>query len=293
MDLLADTGMMAAKPCSTPMDSKMKLHRQSCEPLADSTSYRRLVGRLLYLTHTRPDISYAVSNLSQFLESPTTEHNRAAMRIVRYIKGSPRQGLFFPSTSDTTLKGFSDSDWGTCPDTRKSITGFCFFLGSSLVSWKSKKQTTVSRSSSEAEYRALAQASCEAQWLIYLLHDFGVKSSLPAILYCDNRSALHIAANPVFHERTKHIEIDCHLVRNKVQEGVLHLLPISTTLQVADILTKPLAPGPFHSIHSKLGMINIHSSLKGVSQIYIQLTVRQLVYLVRWLVRIQLTCSLS
>lgn len=258
MDLLKDMGLLAAKPCNTPMDHHLKLQKDSGDPLADNTAYRRLVGRLLYLTHTRPDICFAVSQLSQFLDCPTSVHHAAAMRVLRYIKKSPAEGLLFSASSDIKLKGFSDSNWGTCPDTRRSITDYCFFLGTSLISWKSKKQATVSKSSSEAEYRALAQATCEAQWLLYLLEDFQVKDTTPAVIYCDNQSALHIAANPIFHERTKHIELDCHIVREKVQNGVLHLLPVSSQMQLVDILTKPLAAGPFRNLHSKLEMFNMH-----------------------------------
>ncbi|GAU43620.1 hypothetical protein TSUD_185130 [Trifolium subterraneum] len=225
--------------------------------------YRRLIGRLLYLTHTRPDITYTVSKLSQFLAKPSTEHMLAAIHVLKYLKQSLGQGLFYKSNSSLKLKGFSDSDWGACPDTRRSTTGFCFYPGNSLISWKSKKQNIVSRSSSEAEYRALAQATCEGQWLMYLLQDFKIAHTEPIILYCDNNSALHIAANPVFHERTKHIEIDCHVVRDKVQNDLIHLLPVSSKEQVADILTKPLHPGPFNALHAKLGMIDIFSSLRG------------------------------
>jgi hypothetical protein len=263
LDLITDAGLLGAKPCSTPMQPQLQLHKSSGEPISNPTAYRRLVGRLLYLTHTRPDIAYTVSKLSQFLDSPTNEHMLAGLHVLKYLKQCPGQGLFYSSESSLSLKGFSDSDWGACPDTRRSTTGICFFLGSSLISWKSKKQTVVSRSSSEAEYRALAQATCEGQWLSYLLQDLNIQHSSPIILYCDNKSALHIAANPVFHERTKHIEIDCHVVRDKVQAGFIHLLPVPSKEQVADILTKSLHPGPFNSLQSKLGMINIFSSLRG------------------------------
>ena len=263
LDLLEDTGLLGCKPASTPMDYTAKISKSSGATYADASSYRRLIGRLLYLTHTRPDISFAVGCLSQFLDSPTVVHHQAALRIVRYLKSSPATGLFFSSHSDLTLKGYVDSDWGSCPDTRRSISGFCFFLGPSLVSWKSKKQPTVSRSSSEAEYRALAHATCEAQWLLYLLADFQILPTSPVAVFCDNRSAISIATNPVFHERTKHIEIDCHLVRDKLQQGVIHLLPIDTKNQLADFLTKPLAPGPFSYFISKMGMLDIHAPSCG------------------------------
>lgn len=258
LDLLQDTGLIGSKPCSTPMDPQLKLHKAAGLPIPDPSVYRRLIGRLLYLTHTRPNIAFAVTHLSQFLQRPPDQHLQVAMRVVKYIKGAPGSGLFFDASSSPTLKSFSDSDWGACPDTRRSITGFCFFLGNSLILWKSKKQTVVSRSSSEVEYRALAQATCEAQWLLYLLQDLHVTHSSPVVLYCDNRSALHIASNPMFHERTKHIEMDCHVIRYKLQAGILHLLPIPSTDQVADILTKPLLLGPFQSLHSKLAMCDIH-----------------------------------
>jgi hypothetical protein len=262
LDLLEDASLLGSKPCNTPMQPHLQLHKSSGHPLSNPTPYRRLIGRLLYLTHSRPEIAYAVSKLSQFLSEPTDEHMLAGLHVLKFLKNHPGKGLFFSSSSSLCIKGFSDSDWGACPDTRRSTTGYCFFLGNSLVSWKSKKQTVVSRSSSEAEYRAVAQATCEGQWLLYLLQDFKVSHDGPMVIYCDNQSALHIAANPVFHERTKHIEIDCHVVRDKVQAGILHLLPVSSKDQVADILTKSLHPGPFYCLESKLGLLDIHSSLR-------------------------------
>ena len=179
------------------------------------------------------------------------------MRILHYVKQAPGLGLFFPSNSDLSLKAFSDSDWGGCPDSRKSVTGFCVFLGPCLVSWKAKKQTTISCSSTESEYRALASTVCELQWLQFLLHDLQQPLSGPIPLFCDNQSAIKLAHNPSFHERSKHIEMDCHLIRDKITSGLVHLLPISSSLQVADIFTKPLHPASFQQNFSKLGLLNI------------------------------------
>ncbi|XP_016193100.1 uncharacterized protein LOC107634029 [Arachis ipaensis] len=236
-DLLHEFEMTNAKLATTPMNYTTPLSKSSGTALTDLTPYRRLVGRLLYLTNTRPDISFAVNKLSQYLDCATTDHFKAALYILRYIKRAPASGIkFSAASSDLSLTGYSDSDWGTCPDTRRSVSGFCFFLGSSLVSWKSRKQTTVARSSAEAEYRAMALATCEGRWLSYILRDFHTPLSKLITLYCDNQSAMHIAANPVFHERTKHIKIDCHTVRDRVQDGSLKLLPIPSGEQIADVL---------------------------------------------------------
>jgi len=174
LDLLQDTGLLAFKPLSTPMDYSLTLSMVVGSSIPDASIYRRLLGRLVYLTNSRPDISFVVSKLSQFLSQSSSIHLQVVLRVLWYIKGNPTQGLFFPTQSSLHLTSFFDSNWGACPDTRRSVTGFCFFLGFALVSWKSKKQTTISRSSFEVEYRALAQASCEAQWPIYLLQDFGI-----------------------------------------------------------------------------------------------------------------------
>jgi len=212
----------------------------------------------LYLNTTRPDITFITQQLSQFLNNPSQIHYNAGMRVLKYLKGCPGSGIFFPRDSEFHIQGFSDADWAGCKDTRRSISGQCFFIGKSLVSWRTKKQLTVSRSSSEAEYRALASTSCEMQWLLYLMKDLKIQCTKKPVIYCDNLSAIHIAANRVFHECTKHLEIDCHIVREKVQAGVLKLLPVSSKDQVGDFFTKSLLPQPFNNLLSKLGMVNIY-----------------------------------
>lgn len=259
LDIVHDAGLTGSKPELFPMEQNLRLTSESGEKLHDPSKFRRLVGRLIYLTVTRPDIVYSVRTLSQFMQVPTTHHWNAALRLLRYIKGTPGQGLLLPADNQLKLTAFCDSDWAGCRETRRSISGFCVFLGTSLVSWKSKKQTNVSRSSAEAEYRAMANTCLELTWLRYIMRDLRVPLSNPSVLYCDNQAALHIAANPVFHERTKHIEIDCHIVREKVQAGQVKPRYVPTRLQVADVFTKALGKDQFQSMRSKLGVCDIHS----------------------------------
>ena len=150
------------------------------------------------------------------------------IRILKYIKGAPSLGLFFSSTTFVLLKAFCDSDWGTCSDSRQSVTDFSVYLGNSLISWKSKKQGTISKSSCKAKYGAMTTVTCEIQWLTYLLQDFKVPFEQPSLLYFENDSSRYIAAILVFNERTKYIEIDCHVVREKINKGLIHLPLIST-----------------------------------------------------------------
>ena len=186
-------------------------------------------------------------------------HHQATLRILKHVKGFPGVGLFFASHSDLHLKAFSNTNWAGCPDTRRSVTRFCIYLGDSLISWKSKKQLTISCCSCEAVYRALAAITCDVQWLHYLLQDFHISTTFPTPVYYDNTSAIHIAHNPTFHERNKHIELDCHLVHEKLQSSLIHLLPIASSLQLADILTKPFPYCSFTTIHSKIGLLSIYA----------------------------------
>nr|KYP37487.1 hypothetical protein KK1_041318 [Cajanus cajan] len=161
LELLSEAGLLACKPASTPIDNVAKLSSTKGEPFRDVLAYRRLIGRLIYLTNTRPDIVFSVQQLAQFLAKPTMFHYTASIRILKYIKGAPSLGLFFPSNSIPHIKAYCDSDWATCGDSRKSVTGFSIYLGNSLISWKSKKQNTTSKSSCEVEYKAMASSTCE------------------------------------------------------------------------------------------------------------------------------------
>ncbi|KAL2245889.1 UNVERIFIED_CONTAM: hypothetical protein Sindi_2857100, partial [Sesamum indicum] len=246
-----------AKVASTPFPSGLKLTADFGSLYSSPDSYRRLVGRLLYLSFTRPDISHSVQQLSQFLTRPCDTHWRAALHVVRYLKGYPSLGLFLPAAKSLDFQGYCDADWASCLDSRRSLIGFCVFLGKALISWKTKKQTTVSCSTAEAKYRSLAATVCELRWLSYLLADFGISVSLPISLFYDNKAVVHILANPVFHECTKHIEIDCHLVRDAYKEGFVAPVLVRSFAQVAYIFTKAIPLQTFHSFMSKLGLVSL------------------------------------
>lgn len=260
LDLLSSTGMTRCKPSSVPMIPNLKLYKTDGELLTDAGMYRRIVGRLMYLTITRPDLTFAVNKLCQYSAAPRSSHLTAVHKVLQYIKGIVGQGLFYSATADLRLTGFADADWASCQDNRRSTTGFTMFLGSSLISWKSKNQPTVSRSSAEAEYRALALASCEMMWLVALLKDLHITQLVVPVLFSDSTAAIYIATNPVFHERTKHIELNCHTVREKLDRGLLKTLHVKSEDQIADILTKPLFPYQFKHLKSKMSIINIFDS---------------------------------
>ncbi|CAL9022379.1 unnamed protein product [Prunus brigantina] len=256
LDLLQEADMINSKPACTPLDSKLKLDMEG-EPLNNISHYQRLVGKLIYLTITRLDITYAVSLVSQFMHSPTMAHLNVVKRILRYLKGSAGRGILMKKNDTTQIMGYTDADWAGNAIDRKSTTGYCTFVGGNLVSWKSKKQNVIARSSAEAEYRAMASTACELIWLKGLLSDLGFHSSQSMSLFCDNQAAMHIASNPVFHERTKHIEVDCHYIRAQVQSKVIEIVYTRSHDQLADIFTKALSSSQFQRLLVKLGSINL------------------------------------
>lgn len=271
LDLLSETGKLGAKPSSTPMIPNVQLtpyltpmtpnmqRTKEDELFEDPEKYRRLVGKLNYLTVTRPDIAYSVSIVSQFMSSPTVHHWTALEQILCYLKKAPGRGILYANHGHTHIECFSDADWAGSKVDRRSTSGYCVFVGGNLVAWKSKKQNVVSRSSAESEYRAMAQSVCEIMWIYQLLTEVKLKITMPAKLWCDNQAALHIASNPVFHERTKHIEIDCHFVREKIQQGLISTGYVKTEDQLGDIFTKAVNGVRVDYLCNKLGMINIYA----------------------------------
>ena len=240
-----------------PIDSHLQLNFFDGDLLPDATLYTHLVSILLYLTVSKPYITFVVHKLNQFVSHPRRPHLDVVHHLLRYIKSSPGQGLLFSHSSSFQLRAFTDADWGACLDPRKSIT-VCVFLGDSLISWKAKKQATISRSSTEAEYRALATTTSELVWLHQLLQTFQVSFSTPTLLFCDNQAAIHIASNPIFHEHTKHIELDCHFVRDKVTKGFVKLFPNKSQNQLADLFTKALPASTRFPFLSKMEMLGLH-----------------------------------
>ncbi|GJY39772.1 uncharacterized mitochondrial protein-like protein [Tanacetum coccineum] len=217
LDLLKYADTLDTKPVDTPMDPIVKLNDTDDDPLTDPTQYRTIVRKLIYLTLTRPDLSFAAQALSQFSHNPITPHRAALQRVLRYIKLYHGQGIYFPASNNLELTTYCDSDWASCQSTRRSVSGYAIFLGKSLLSWQSKKQLVVLRSSTKVEYRSLADSTCEISWLKCLLHDLGINIPTPSLVMCDNSSTIALANNPVQHARTKHIEINCHSVRDKIR----------------------------------------------------------------------------
>ncbi|KAL2236631.1 UNVERIFIED_CONTAM: Retrovirus-related Pol polyprotein from transposon RE1 [Sesamum indicum] len=233
LDIVRDCLLNEATPAATPLHPGIKFDASSGALIAGPDRYRRLVGRLLYLDFSRPDISFAVQQLSQFLQHPREPHIADALHLIRYLKGTSTLGPSFPSGNTLSLSAFSNLNWTSCVDSRRSITGYCIFLGGSLVSWKTKKQTTISRSSAEAEYRSMGSTVCELFWISYLLRDF----SIPVAFHCDNKAAIYITENSVFHECTKHLDIDYHLVRDHFKRGFIRPQHIPSSDQLADLFT--------------------------------------------------------
>ncbi|CAL1398618.1 unnamed protein product [Linum trigynum] len=240
VDLLTRFQMHDAKSSSTPLASTARLSVSNGSKPADATLYHQAIGALQYLVTTRPDVAFLVNRLSQFMHAPTTVHWQHVNRLLRYVAGTHTLSLRISRhCSPLQLRVFSDSDWAGDPDDRTSTSDFLVYLGDTLISWKSKKQRTVARSNTEAEYRALALVTSEVQCVRNLLSELRQPLSSGSTLYCDNLGAVHFSSNPVFHSCMKHLALDYHFVRQLVQTKQLVVRHLPTASQLADILTKP------------------------------------------------------
>ena len=231
------------------------------EDAVDTTKYRSVVGSLRYLCNTRPDITFAVGMVSRYLEAPAAPHWAAVKQILRYIKGTAGYGCCYKRGSGGAPEviGFSDSDYAGDMDDRRSTTGLVFFLGTSAITWTSQKQKVVALSSCEAEYVAAASAACQGVWLCRLLGELIGDAPLKTKLRVDNMSAIALSKNPVHHDRSKHIDVRFHFLRECIDDGKIDIGHVSTSGQLADILTKALGRVKFIEMRSKLGVVEVTS----------------------------------
>ncbi|KAK4364549.1 hypothetical protein RND71_015907 [Anisodus tanguticus] len=256
--------MSSYKSTSTPVDTKSKLGAVAGSPYEDPTHYRSLVSALQYLTFTRPDITYAVQHVCLFMHDPRVEHMNALKRIIRYIHGTLDYGLHLYPSSTSTFVSYTNADWGGCPDTRRSTSDYCMFLGNNLVSRSAKRQSTLSRSSAEAKYQGVANVVSESCWLRNLLLELHCPIQKATLVYCDNISTGYLSGNPVQYQRTKHIEMDIHFVREKIARGQVHVCHVPSTYQIADIFTKGLPSVLFEDFRDTLSIRRPPTMTEGV-----------------------------
>jgi hypothetical protein len=255
---LQKAGMVECTTVQVPMEPRLKLSKTSSNPPVDVTFYRSIVGSLRYLVHSRPDIVFAVGYVSRFMEKPTTEHLSTVKHLLRYIAGTKNYGCVLRSSGEKLeLVGYSDADMAGDLDDRKSTTGCLFFLNGCPVTWQSVKQHSIALSSGEAEYMAATAAACQAAWLRRLLGELLNQQEETVKLFIDNQSALQLIKKPVFHERTKHIDLRFHFIRECVEDGKVAVEHIGTTNQLADILTKSLGRTQFQDLRARIGIIDI------------------------------------
>jgi hypothetical protein len=255
--------MLECKSMNTPMETKLKLLVDTSSELIDATLYRQIIGSLMYLTNTRPNICFVVNTLSQFLVEPRHVHLVVAKHVMRYLKGTLDCGLNYDGDHDFILSEHTDSDWAGSVSDRKSTSGCFFSLGSAMISWQSRKQSSIALSTAEAEYIVACSASYEAIWLRKLLTGlFDLEMEATTIL-TDNQSCIQMTENPILHDRSKHIEIRYHYIRDMVQRGALKLKYVSTDEQVVDVLTKPLSRVKFEHFRDKLVIVRKDLPRKG------------------------------
>ncbi|KAJ9539132.1 hypothetical protein OSB04_031865 [Centaurea solstitialis] len=255
-DLLKRFDFGGSNSAATPMPRNFQLSADTSGKPVDQKTYRAIIGSLLYLTASRPDIVFSTGVCARYQCDPRESHLSAVKRILRYLKGTPDFGLWYPKDSGFELIAYTDSDHAGCKLNRKSTSGACQFLGDKLVSWSSRKQNCVSLSTTEAEYVAAACCCSQVLWMKTQLADFGyTMHRIP--IYCDSKSAIQITANPVQHSRTKHIDIRYHFIKDHVEKGNIELYFVESDYQLADLFTKPFDEKRHFFLLSKLGMLDL------------------------------------
>ncbi|KAL3749900.1 hypothetical protein ACJRO7_010945 [Eucalyptus globulus] len=253
-EILRRFNMEECKSVSTPMGHKEKLQKEDGSAPADERVYRSLIGCLMYLTATRPDIMFPVSVLSRFLNCASELHMVAAKRVLRYLRGTLSYGIKFCRVQEFKLQGYSDSDWAGSMDDMMSTSGYCFTFGSACFSWCSKKQEIVAQSTAEAEFIAATAAVNQALWLKKLMDDLHMQQEEDIEVFVDNQATLAISQNPVFHGRTKHFKVKFYFLREVQKAEEVKLVYCNSENQIADIFTKSFHVGRFELLRAKLGV---------------------------------------
>jgi hypothetical protein len=254
-DMLKKFGMQDAKSIATPMGTNGILDSDTSRNMVDQKLYRSIIGSLLYVNASRPDVMFSVCMCARYQSSPRESHLIATKRILRYLKHTKDVGLWYPKGSNFELIGYSDSDYEGCKINRKSTSGTCQLLGRSLVSWSSKKQNVVAISTAEAEYVSAGSCCAQLLWMKSTLKDYGLNfKNVP--LLCDNESAIKMTNNPVQHGRTKHIDIRHHFIRDHQQKGDIAIESVGTDDQLTDIFTKPLDEKRFCKLRNELNILD-------------------------------------
>jgi hypothetical protein len=216
--------MKQCNPVHNPIVPGFKLTKDENGVKIDGTLYKQIVGSLMYLTATRPDLMFVVSLISMYMERPTETHLQAAKRVLRYVKGTVNFGLFYKKGGTKELVGYTDSDYAGDQNDRKSTSGHVFVLNDGVVSWSSKKQPVVTLSTTEAEFIAAASSACQAVWLRRILEKLNHCQHNPTVIHCDNISAIKLSKNPVMHGRSKHIDVRFHFLQNLIKDEVVELV---------------------------------------------------------------------
>lgn len=256
--ILSRFGMSKSKAISTPVAPGLKLHSDAEGTLVEENYFKQIVGSLMYLTATRPDLTFATSLISRYMSCPTELHLQAAKRILRYLKGTVDFGIFYTKSAQCgDLKAYTDSDYAGDVEDRKSTSGYVFLMSSGAISWSSKKQPIVTLSTTEAEFVAASVCACQAIWMKRILKELGYAGEDRTDIHCDNSSTIKLSKNPVMHGRSKHIDVRFHFLRNLSVDGVVSLIFCGSADQLADIMTKPLNVEGFRKLRSALGMCSI------------------------------------